>query len=73
MFSVPAVFLDQPGYAVTPLAVAFGALDAEHVELPRDVAEGEIGAGAWLTVSGARREARTLVPNPLHPKFAKSP
>jgi hypothetical protein len=28
-----AVFLDQPGDAVTALARAFGAFDAEHVEL----------------------------------------
>jgi hypothetical protein len=31
---------------IAALAVALGALDAEHVELSFDVAEDEIGAGA---------------------------
>jgi hypothetical protein len=40
----PPVLLDQLGDAVAALALAFGALHAEHVELPLDVAEGDIGA-----------------------------
>ena len=39
-----AVFLDQPGDAVTALARAFGAFDAEHVEFSFDVTEDEIGS-----------------------------
>jgi hypothetical protein len=37
-----AVFLDQPGDAITPLARTFNAFDAEHIELAFDVAENEI-------------------------------
>jgi hypothetical protein len=40
-----AVFLDQPGDAVTALARTFGAFDAEHVELAFDVTENEISTG----------------------------
>jgi hypothetical protein len=40
-----AVLLDQIVNAVTALARAFGAFDAEHVELAFDVTENEISAG----------------------------
>jgi hypothetical protein len=35
---------------IAALAVALGALDAEHVELALDVAEDEIRAGIYLGV-----------------------
>ncbi len=36
-----AVFVDEPADAVAALAGAFGAFDAEHVELSFDVTENE--------------------------------
>ncbi len=41
------VFLDQPGDLVTAFARAFGAFDAEHVELAFDVTKNEISAGHY--------------------------
>jgi hypothetical protein len=38
-----AVFLDEPADAIAAFAGAFGAFDAEHVELILDVAKDEIG------------------------------
>jgi hypothetical protein len=43
--AVAPISLDQLVNVVAALAVAFGAFDAEHVELAFDVAEDEIGAG----------------------------
>ena len=36
------VFLDEPANAVAAFAGAFGALDAEHVELTLDITEDQI-------------------------------
>jgi hypothetical protein len=41
--AIAAVFLDQLVDVIAALAVALGALDAEHVELAFDVAEDEMG------------------------------
>ena len=45
--SLAPVLLDQPVDVIAALAVAFGALDAEHVELAFDVTEHEVRFGAW--------------------------
>jgi hypothetical protein len=43
------------------LAVALGALDAEHVELAFDIAEDEIGAGpGWSQRAGAPKFGSTI-------------
>jgi ElaB/YqjD/DUF883 family membrane-anchored ribosome-binding protein len=52
------VLLDQLGGAVAALAVALGALDAEHVELALDVAENEIH---YITMDMERTVHRRIV------------
>jgi hypothetical protein len=43
------VFFDEPADAITSLAGAVGAFDAEHVEFSFDVTEDEIGS-PWAII-----------------------
>src|SRR5262245_40185092 len=43
--ALAAVLLDQLSHAVAALAVALGALDAQHVELALNIAEDDVTAG----------------------------
>src|SRR5215510_7648994 len=53
-----AVFLDQAGDVVAPLAVASGTFDAEHVELSLDVAEDQKVTGRSGPYGGDRSHRR---------------
>src|SRR5262245_34411143 len=43
--ALAAVLLDQLSHAVAALAVALGALDAQHIELALNIAEDDVTAG----------------------------
>ena len=45
-----AVFLDEPADAIATFAGAFGAFDAEHVELILDVAKDEISPRGMMVI-----------------------
>jgi hypothetical protein len=55
--AVTAVFRDELVHLIAALARAFGAFDAQHVELAVDVAKDEVGsvARAYSITSSARR------------------
>jgi len=46
-FCLASVFLDEFADAVAALAAAFGASDAQHIELAFDVTKDEVSARHW--------------------------
>src|SRR5262245_50632607 len=57
--SLAAVLLDELGHAVAALAVALGALDAQHIELALYIAEDDVTAGHEVILH-RYRETRLL-------------